>query len=1288
MRLAGQSKLGFYPTPSATLKLIPSWLSIVQEGTRRYLDPCCGTGEALATIERMRGPAETYGIELSDVRELEAKTRLTTTICCGYEYSQITDDTFSLVLLNPPYDGEGDTGGGARMEETFLLNTTSRITPRGILLYLIPHIRLHNEKIARHLAGWYSDLRCFKFAKEDYEVFDQIILFGVRRAEYKAPTAEAQNEILNIWSVGNLVDRYDEVVGEKGKAHRVAVPAPMPFFVAGQGEYAVPDAPLRGRHGAPFKFQYLIVSDEDKIRESERAAGRLIRGNAWRDLTPRLEPLVIEPAMEPKKGHIAMQVSGGLLGTNLLNDQGRVILLKGSVIKRSVTKKVVQPVDEEGAEPQPEEDDDKEHMNKVEMEERFYTSMAVLSEAGELTITEDVSEVKELLVKHVAQLADVVQARNQPRYSMNPKPWEWAIFDNLSRSRQLPGRNETGLTDFQKHLTVAMGRLCLADGAGFINAEMGSGKTTIGISIAEYLSAAKTRKNKAPVYPVLVVGPGIVTGKENWPKEIPEVIPGAKARVIEVGAKAAPRPMKIGQYLFSILGLHLNKSDFEGKNAYGCLNLLKRITSEQKLRVPKAIAKAVEFSLHEAEKRKPIRRRGATHPNLLDGRIGGFLWLGLDMPRDPATEDDRRYSVAQFLDEYASGVMPLKSFAILSHETAKLGPGRVPAIVERSILSSSDSIVVCACPICGTPLQDVDPKTEEKFYITPSNLEEWIGAKRRFCVAPMRSHNDKAHRAEIGKRIWDPDKGKHVVMVNDEHDQPHVCGSPLFSYTYYRREAAASYIAKKAKKKFGLMLMDEIHKAKAKGTGVGQTLTLLSNAIPYTVGLTGTLFGGYSTSIFWLLYRLAPEVRQEFGFNDEQRWVERYGLIKKVFYRDKELEEDGSFTGKKHFETVTERPGISPAIVGTGLKFCSFSSLTDIGLPLPKYSEEIARIAPSDDMKKQYLEADKGVYDWAISRMHEPGGKGAIGVWLTSALNRPSSMWRYEKVTFKARISGRGKWAIRAEEDVAEFESVVPPGGIVVVDGKEIYRPDLSVLLPKEDWLATTARNEMVQGRKTLVYVRQTGTRDIQPRLQAVLEARGLRVGILRPSLAPVKRATWIKQNAPKFDVLLTNARLVEVGLNLTMFATAIFYELEWSLYTLWQAMRRLYRPGAPLPVKLYFPVYTGTMEEKVIDLMGAKMMAAQAFYGDEVGGALVEDGDTGDLLEDLVRSAMGDLKIGRAEGLFSLGNDLLVTESPMGSPTAVSPRMKTMSEMLALVQTSVSHRKKVVVPDTQFSMF
>lgn len=59
-----------------------------------------------------------------------------------------------------------------------------------------------------------------------------------------------------------------------------------------------------------------------------------------------------------------------------------------------------------------------------------------------------------------------------------------------------------------------------------------------------------------------------------------------------------------------------------------------------------------------------------------------------------------------------------------------------------------------------------------------------------------------------------------------------------------------------------------------------------------------------------------------------------------------------------------------------------------------------------------------------------------------------------------------------------------------------------------------------------------------------------------------------------------------------------------------------------------------------------------------QVGGALVDDGDDGDLLNDIVRRALGQIDVGRAEGMFGLGNTHLETASPLGSPTAISPRL------------------------------
>ncbi len=393
------------------------------------------------------------------------------------------------------------------------------------------------------------------------------------------------------------------------------------------------------------------------------------------------------------------------------------------------------------------------------------------------------------------------------------------------------------------------------------------------------------------------------------------------------------------------------------------------------------------------------------------------------------------------------------------------------------------------------------------------------------------------------------------------------------------------------------------------------------------------------------MYRLSGQVRQEFGFHDEGRWVKKVGLRRFTFYvtNPQAVQEDGSYTGRQYLNRVDEKPGILPAIIRYGLPNIVFGSLQDVDLPLPPYREEMAWLELSPAMQAQYDLADGSsfdsslpgsLYEWAIDEMKE-GTKGALSVWLTTALNRPDAMFRDETVTFNRRIAGKGKYALRQEEEVMELPAV----------------EDVS---PKDLWLAERCLAERREGRKVLVFVRQTGKRDVQPHVARVLQDHGLRVDVLSPAINPRGRVAWIQKHAPAIDVLLTNARLVKVGLNLRMFSTAIFYEIEWSLAILWQAMRRVYRPGASLPVRVIFPAYAGTLEERALSLLGQKMKAASLFYGDEIASALTEE-DESDFLTDLVRSVLKKEQFTRAESLFATENDL--SGSPMGSPTAISPQ-------------------------------
>ncbi len=206
----------------------------------------------------------------------------------------------------------------------------------------------------------------------------------------------------------------------------------------------------------------------------------------------------------------------------------------------------------------------------------------------------------------------------------------------------------------------------------------------------------------------------------------------------------------------------------------------------------------------------------------------------------------------------------------------------------------------------------------------------------------------------------------------------------------------------------------------------------MNGACRYTLGATGTLFGGYSTSIFWLLYRLSGEVRRQFGFSDDRRWVDKFGLIKTTFYVPdaQAVADDGAYTGVREYQSMSERPGLSPAVARFSLARFAFSSLKDDReLPLPPYSEQIVRLPMTDAMAEQMKEADgqaelSGLFKLALARNREEDGHGAISVWLNMALNRMDAMYRGDVAIFHPRVSGRGRFAVRREETLATFNPI------------------------------------------------------------------------------------------------------------------------------------------------------------------------------------------------------------------------------------------------------------------------
>ena len=207
MRLAGQAKGGFYPTPDrvvnmvATLMRPPYGYVNAAKATIRALDPCCGAGDALGRLtDRLREAGnttiETYGVELHKDRAEEAAERLDHVLPADAFQTSIANGAFGLLFLNAPYDWEQDDK--KRVEHAFLTHCTRYLVDGGVLVFIVPRQRLAVS--ARFLSTHYTRVRCWAFPDPERDAFDQVVLMAVRRAE---PSPDGYTEAqIREWAEG------------------------------------------------------------------------------------------------------------------------------------------------------------------------------------------------------------------------------------------------------------------------------------------------------------------------------------------------------------------------------------------------------------------------------------------------------------------------------------------------------------------------------------------------------------------------------------------------------------------------------------------------------------------------------------------------------------------------------------------------------------------------------------------------------------------------------------------------------------------------------------------------------------------------------------------------------------------------------------------------------------------------------------------------------------------------------------------------------------------------------
>ncbi|WP_029423399.1 helicase C-terminal domain-containing protein [Alicyclobacillus macrosporangiidus] len=153
---------------------------------------------------------------------------------------------------------------------------------------------------------------------------------------------------------------------------------------------------------------------------------------------------------------------------------------------------------------------------------------------------------------------------------------------------------------------------------------------------------------------------------------------------------------------------------------------------------------------------------------------------------------------------------------------------------------------------------------------------------------------------------------------------------------------------------------------------------------------------------------------------------------------------------------------------------------------------------------------------------------------------------------------------VRVGDERVDF---IPPNG-----------PD--ELTAKERRLLEDIQAELAQNRRCVVYVRYSGEIQQDRRIADVLKQHGIRVQVLQATVSPEDRVEWLEEAVKKgTQVVVCNAKLVEVGLDLLDFPTLMFYQFTDEIATMRQAARRAWRIGQHRTCKVFYYVYKGSYE-------------------------------------------------------------------------------------------------------------
>ena len=991
-------------------------------------------------------------------------------------------------------------------------------------------------------------------------------------------------------------------------AEQLKQAVPIPVF----GKWAKPLWNLGAQRGLITRVKtargcrlWQVSADAERWRESLSAA----LASHQLPLEEVDDPAHFAPAMPFKRGHLLFLLVTNVLPSVVLRDNGKTLVIRGRTVKGIQTEGEAKP-------------------GRIveETTDRKGEIVVVDADTGEITLLTDSKEQIEFVQTWGGQLARIVLERFKPLYNFDLRetlsPKAQTLLDLLATSCQpLPGCAKPGLLESQKHLAVALRRVQHEYGFAILNGEQGSGKTKVSIA-----AAALAEVESSAGFPLVVSCPEIVS--EKWVKELRETWPLIEARIV-----TSPREMD-------------------------------------------------EF--FRQAKLNPGRKWTMVIPN---SRLGqGDGWRPVYV-RETIVEDDQRraWTLARYRTDGSALWQQEGHLAIVRRPD-----GSVIRQIARNVPLAGKQYDVFKCPTCGEIVTYLD-KDGHPVVVTDTGWFEktpqhcihcggalyqddrlMIGAGRKKsnglgltvldqaqdCLRPRvsctlteqvqdaRGQRHTLHRCPACKDVIVGMVGADTAIPR-EVEMCGACSQSLWMCTESSsvwiahstprpvRYSLVDYYRRRHRGKAKFYISDEVHLLKGGDTNRGDAFGKLARAVPNVLVMTATLYNGRASSVFYILYRLWAEIRDEFGFTDKMAWIERHGILRRVYRYDDDAIFDSSVqTGLRRRQIgVSELPGLGPELVARFLQCSVFVQLKDIGIRLPPYQELPLDVTLDQDHAKAYEHFHAralaelkenwklagafvqslfsySVAPWRVTPLCDPDGvEKACGPDLEIACRhcgRPLMGHKHclgPRPDEKEHEPGKqGRWkGLRPMAGNAGAETpaeMKPRKGHCHYHGEPL--PDeckdgcgvkRARLFAAERKLIETVQHHRRQGEKTLVFVAHTQTWNVIPRLQWAFDQAGIRATPM-PKLKPEKRQEWVESfDMNGTDVLIASVNELAEGVDLVAFTVIVFFEVSYVVAKVSQASRRSHRVTQTRPVTVYYLNPFETLASQALEVVLYEML-------------------------------------------------------------------------------------------------